>query len=253
MRKLTLDICDYNKHSVCQLYDSRADILGQATEVYIQTEPRSGWKELSFTLPTSYETEYGVEKNHRLDHLIASWLIKAEDDYETDWYVISEPTIRHNAFSQNIEVLAGHISQTLKNKNLGLEFSDEEGNNIGTALDLLETILDGTGWTPGNVARFMEDYDYTTEKQRSLNAAAKTGAFKLIADMCDLFEARPVFHGDSKQVDILPLNPFSREIWYEDDIMYVGRPVILEPNQIPEAAKTANILELHYDKNISQT
>lgn len=252
MRKLTLDICDYNENSVCQLYDSRSNVLGQATDVFIQTE-RNGWKTLSFTLPSTYETEKGIEKNHRLDYLIANWLIKADDDYETDWYVISEPRIKHNAFSNNYEVTAGHISQTLKNKKYGLEFSEDEGNNIGTALEFLTTILDGTGWKPGNVAKFMEDDDPTKEKKRTLNAETKTGAFKLITDMCDLFEAKPVFHGCDKSVDILPLNPFSREIWQDEEtgIWYVGRPIILEPGETPEAAKTGNILELHYDKNVT--
>jgi len=50
--------------------------------------------------------------------------------------LISEPKVVHQAFSKDVSVTAGHISQLLKTKNLGLEFSDEEGNNVGTALQL---------------------------------------------------------------------------------------------------------------------
>lgn len=53
-----------------------------------------------------------------------------------------------------MQVTAGHVSQILKYKNLGLEFSDDEGNNIGTAKQLAETILEGTGWSVGYVYPF---------------------------------------------------------------------------------------------------
>ena len=250
MRKLTLDICDYNKTPVCNIYDNQSDILGQAANVVIKTE-RSGWKELSFELPSTVSTEDGEEKNHRLDYLIADWWIKAEDDYETDWYIISQPKITHKAFSENIEVVAGHISQILKTKNLGLEFSDDEGNNVGTALELLETILEGTGWTPGNVAQFMEDDDFSKEKKRSLNDPVRTGAFKLITDMCELFDAKPIFHGETKTVDIQPINPFSHVIEYDGDTIKVGQAIDLEESQIPTAALNTNVVELHYDKNVT--
>lgn len=131
----------------------------------------------------------------------ADYRIRAIDDDGTDWFLISEPKVVHQAFSKNITVTAGHVSQLLKTKNLGLEFSDDEGNNVGTARELLETILAGSGWTPGNVADFYEK-DGVTIKKRTLVASSKTGAFKLISSMCDLFDAKPVFHGDAKTVDV---------------------------------------------------
>ena len=115
-----------------------------------------------------------------------------------------------------------------------MEFSDEEGNNVGTAEELLTTILRGTGWKVGSVESFYER-DGATIKKRSLQAKAKTGAFKLITQMCDLFDAKPVFHGDSKTVDIMHMNPFS------------------EPKDggMPDVTKAEGVLELHYGHSVS--
>lgn len=230
-RKLYLDICDYNRKKLCPIYDNYTQLSGQAHDVIVTTE-RNGWKELSFSLPSVCSTGLGFEENYRTNFLQADYLIRLIDDVETDWYIISEPKITHNAFTKTIQVTAGHISQLLKNKNLGLEFSDDEGNNIGTAQELATTILAGTGWSLGYVYPFAERDGKT--KYRSMKASAKTGAFKLMSMMCELFDAKPVYHGDSRTVDILPINPFS------------------EPDEgmLPDLSLAREVTELHYGKNI---
>lgn len=230
-RILHLDICNYNREKLCPLYDNQSDVSGQATDVFVTTE-RNGWKELSFTLPSVYMNDNKQEENYRLDYLKADFLIRLIDEKEPDWFIISEPKITHNAYSKTMQITAGHISQLLKFKNLGLEFSDDEGNNVGTAEELATTILKGTGWSLGYVYPFAEKNGDT--KRRSLRAPAKTGAFKLIATMCDLFDAKPIYHGDSKTVDIVPINPFS-----EPDV-----------NSLPDVANE-DVVELHYGKNVS--
>lgn len=230
-RTLYMDVFDYSGNRLCPLYDNGSDSSGQATDVYITTE-RNGWKELSFTLPSVCVTEDGTEPNYRSDFLKSDYLIRIITDTETDWFVISEPKITHSAYSKTIQVTAGHIAQRLKFKNLGLEFSDDEGNNIGTAKELAQTILDGTGWSVGYVYPFAEK-DGTT-KYRSLKASAKTGAFKLMSTMCDLFDAKPIYHGDSRTVDILPINPFSEPA----------------PGELPDLSLASEVVELHYGKNV---
>lgn len=232
-RNLILDVYDYSGNKKCTLYDSTADISGQATDVVVTTE-RNGWKELSFTIPTTCESENGgQEENFRLQYLIADYRIRLKDDDGVDWYLISEPKVTHNVFSKNVQVNAGHIAQLLKTKNLGLEFSDQEGNNVGTALDLMTTILDGTGWSVGEVAEFKEKRNGPT-KIRSMKASPKTGAFKLISNMCDLFEAKPIYHGDTKTVDIVPMNPFQEPV----------------NGQLPDLTQAKGCIELHYGKNV---
>ena len=241
-RSLCLDVCDYENNVVCNIYDSTADISGQATDVFFKTE-RNGWKELTFKLPTTCLTADGEERNFRLDSLIADYRIRTQtqttnsEEIETDWYLISEPKIIHDKFSKNVEVTAGHICQLLKTKNLGLEFSDEEGNNTGTARQLLQAILDGTGWKVGEIAEFVEENEPDKIKVRSLTASSKTGAFKLISTMCEKFDAKPIYHGDTRTVDIVPMNPFSEVVGAE----------------IPqEVLDGENVLELHYNNNISK-
>ena len=206
-RSLHLDICDYDKNAVCNLYDNQTMLPGQATDVFVHSTRQNGWKELTFKIPsTCFDGEEEVE-NFRLKYLVADYTIRLQTDNEDDYYLISEPRIIHDG-GKNVEVTAGHISQLLKTKNLNLEFSDQEGNNVGTAEQLLRIILEGTSWNVGNVVQFMED-DGVTPKVRSLSASVKTGAFMLVANLCEKFDAAPIYHGDTRTVDLVPLNPFS--------------------------------------------
>ena len=238
-RILHLDICDYAKNKICSLYDNRSDISGQAHDIYITTE-RNGWRELSFVLPSSCYEDNQLVDNFRIDYLKAGYMIRAIEESGADWFIISEPKITHNAFSKSVNVVAGHVSQLLKMKNLGLEFSDDEGNNVGTAEELATTILAGTGWKVGYVYPFAERDGKT--KYRSLKASSKTGAFKLIAMMCELFDAKPIYNGDERVVDIVPINPFSEpEAGMLPDIF-------TKPES--ENKFINEVLELYYGKNI---
>lgn len=231
-RNLVLDVFDYAGNKQCSLYDQTSEVSGQAHDVVKVTE-RNGWKEVSFVLPQQIHTEDGDIDNFRVPFIKEGYKIRLIDDDGPDWFIISESKITHNNFTKSLTITAGHVSQLLKHKKLDLEFSDDEGNNVGTAAMLLTTILEDTGWEPGYVDTFFEK-DGVNEKYRSLKASAKTGAFKLIANMCDLFEAKPVYHGDSRTVDIIPLNPFS------------------EPKNgaLPDVAANG-VIELHYGTNVS--
>ena len=93
-----------------------------------------------------------------------------------------------------------HASVILKKRNIYLEFNDENG--IGTLAELAAKALDGTGWSLGLVDTFYEP-DGVTEKVRTYTCNEKTGAYKMIQDMCQKFVAYPVFHGDTQTVDLL--------------------------------------------------
>ena len=238
-RILHLDIYDYSGNKLCPIYDNYVDIPGQATNVFITTE-RNGWRELSFELPTVVQYDDGNKENIIVSYLKADFLIRSiEDDTDLsdpddaiDWFLISEPKISHNAYAKTISVTAGNASQLLKNKNLGLEFSDTEGNNIGTCEQLLDTILEGTDWSKGYVYPFA-DKDGST-KYRSLKASSKTGCFKLITMMCELFDAKPVFRTNRHKVDIYPINPFHN----------------VKEGEIPDYAKKNGTIELYYGTNV---
>lgn len=233
-----LDVFDYSGNKICSQFDNTVDASGQAFQIYVTTE-RNGWKELSFQIPSVCEEDGQMVDNFRQAYLKADYRIRLIDNDGTDWFIISEPRITHQAFSKNISVTAGHVSQILKTKNLGLEFSDEEGNNIGTAAEQLTKILEGTGWAPGKVTTFYEK-DGVTEKRRSLKEGAKSGAFKLISSMCDLFDAKPVFNGADRTVDIFPMNPFT----VSDE---TGQPTIADTDTLYDGG----VIELAYGKNVS--
>ena len=227
-----MDICNYDRDVLCNLYDNSSDVQGQAVDLF-HNEERNGWKELTFKIPCKINTEEGIEDNYRISQLKADYKIRYIENGKTDWYLITELGIKHDNVSQTIEVTAGHVSQLLKYRALNLEFSDDEGNNTGTAEELLTTILHGTGWNVGSVASFYEK-DKETIKVRSLEASIKTGAFKLIEKMCEKFDARPVYNGDDQTVDIVPLNPFSEEY---------------EIGTVPEEVVNDKIIEITYGIN----
>ena len=101
-RILHLDICDYGRRRLCPLYDNLSNVSGQAVNIFV-TKERNGWKELTFTLPSVCHTDGGIESNYRLDFLKADYQIRLIDDNETDWFIVSEPKITHNAFSKSFQ------------------------------------------------------------------------------------------------------------------------------------------------------
>lgn len=257
----SLDIFDYSGHLICPIYTNDVDSSGQATDVVITTQ-RNGAKNLSFNLPDKMINNNGESvDNFRIEYQKADYLIRAYDsegELETaydsqglkrpvyeDYYIISEPKIVHQNLSAMRSVTCEHCSALLRTKNLGLVFSDTEGNNVGTAKDILATILSdpldnsepsGTGWKIGYVENFYEEYDppATRLKMRTLVASDRTGAFNLISKLADLFEAKPLYHGDTHTVDLVHMNPFSEP---KDD-------------GLPDVSTADGVFELNYGKNI---
>lgn len=234
LKKLTLDVFDFSGNKMCQIYDNNTDVEGQATDVIIVSE-RNGSKTLRFNIQSS-ETD----PNYRIEYIKADYKIRAIDDNGIDWFVMTEPKITHSNKSTNMTITATHTSQILKYRKLDLEFSDKEGNNGPATPDqFLITILEGTEWKPGNVDIFYEK-NGSDIKYRTFNSGLKTGAFKMISAMCDLFKAKPVYHaaknGRGGTVDIVHLNPFTDSI---DET--TGTPDLTKCNN--------DILEIHYGVN----
>lgn len=296
---LRMDVCDYTDKPLCNLYDSDRDVSGQAVEVFIHSE-RNGFKELSFQLPSVCFTENGEEKNYRLDYLVSDYKIKIQkslannDEIETDWFLISETRVSHKAFSENYEIKARHVSSLLNIKKLDLEFSEDEGNNVGTIEQIAATILEGTGWHLGEVAEFYEEKKYgqpeNTPKVRSFSSSVQTGAFKMLSDLCELFDAKPIYHGAGKyqSYKVVGINSQEEEIIYKtncdiyeatkakdlaeqsglNDVQIVDNGFIIgkivdilpmnpfsedyEEGTIPKNIIKDKIIELYYNKNIKE-
>ena len=294
---IRVDVCDYTDKPLCNLYDSDRDVSGQATEIFIHYE-RNGFKELSFQLPSMCFTENGEEPNYRLDYLISDYKIKIQkslandDEIETDWFLISETKVTHDAFSKSYEITARHVSNLLNIKRLDLEFSEDEGNNVGTIEQIAATILEGTGWHLAEVADFYEEEKYgqpeQTLKVRSFSASVQTGAFKMLSDLCELFDAKPIYHGAGKyniynvkgedddneivvyreECDIYEAQKYVsaaedsglHNVIIEDAGIKVGKTVDILPmnpfsedyeeGTIPQNVINDKVIELYYNKNI---
>lgn len=138
------------------------------------------------------------EENFRWKYIKAEYLIKFTDGNYVDWYIINEPSgTRNNAISST--VTCSHISTLLKTKNIYLTFDDENG--IGPFDELAEKILEGTGWALGKCPTFYEA-DGRTERIRSLKSTSNEGAYNLMAKLCTLFNAYPMYNGDLVEVTV---------------------------------------------------
>lgn len=154
----------------CNLYDSDVGAKGQAYDITL-TSQMNGWKELSFSLPYVVDGE----DNWRNDYIRGEYLVRYVNENHVDWYILHAPTKSHKGLSVGYSVTCSHVSSLLSKKNLYLYFDDENG--IGTARELLEKVLTGTGWALRDCETFLER-DGTTEKIRTLKADEKRGAYQ---------------------------------------------------------------------------
>ena len=207
-RQITVAIHDYNRVKLCDLYSSNTRSEGQAYDIVV-TKEESGWKELTFSIAANIIENGRPVPNYRLGVLKNEYLISVQEGDTIDWFLISEPNIIHRNKGVTLDIVCSHISSLLKTKNLYLELDDTNG--IGTCQQLANNILQNTGWTLGESDTFYEK-DGTTPKVRTLKSATKTGAYQMIVNLCNLFNARPTFNGDDKTIDIRTYNPFNNPI-----------------------------------------
>lgn len=237
-RNCVLDICDLDGNKICPIYDNSIDINNQAFDVFTIAQ-RNGWKTVTFSLVSNDKND-----NFIAEYIRPEYKIRLLDDDGIDWYVLDKPKITHSGYSKTISVTADHCSSILKYRRLDLEFADDKLNNFGTCAQLVATVLKGTEWEPGDIVEFKEKYDPTKNKIRSLQASTRTGAFNLIAKICDLFEAKPIYRikvdADGKEhkvVDVIPMNPFTEK-------------TIDKTTGLPDLSKASNVLEINYGVNM---
>ena len=155
-----------------------------------------GWKEIQFTISCK---DADGNDNYRWDYLKNENLVHLwEDDYR-DVYCIKVPKEIHEASKMQIVVACNHISEELKTKNLYKYFDDDNG--IDNCENLIRAALKGSGWKLIACDTFLES-DGVTEKVRSYSCDTKTGSFNMINEICALFDARPIFHGYDRTVEI---------------------------------------------------
>ena len=197
MKRVSLSIFDYNQTKLCDIYDSATHAVGQAYDVKY-TEEISGYKEVSFTLPRVCNGQ----RNFRWNFVRNEYRLRLKVGNSVDWFMIQKPKRQHGTQSILNTVVCPHESLVLKTKNVYLVFDDENG--IDTIQNLVSKALVNTGWSIGECDMLMEA-DETTQKVRSIKSEGKQGSYGLITEICNLFHAYPVYHADTRQVDIFAL------------------------------------------------
>ena len=195
---ISQDVYGYNQKKLCNLYDSSLNSKGQAYDI-VYTNEINGWKTLSFHIPFVIDKK----RNFRWNFIRNEYLQRMKINDKADWFIIHSPKKQKNRKTISNAVTCSHLSSILKTKNLYMTFDDENG--IGTLPYLMEQVLKATGWTLGSCDKLYER-DGKTEKVRSLKSDGKAGAYQLITDICNLFNAYPVFDGNAKTVNIYALN-----------------------------------------------
>lgn len=200
-----MTLCDYNKKVVSDLYDSTVQYVGGAQNV-IDSKESNGWKTLQFTIPDNIDGE----PNWRIQGLHGQMLIRTEDEDGIDWYIISKQSLKHEKFTHSYTANCQHISRLLKARGLNLTLQNQSGsgNGIGTAEQLLQRVLQNTGWSVGHVDTFYQK-DGVTQKVRTITSNVGTGAWKNIQTICSTFACKPTFNGEDNTVDLAILNPFT--------------------------------------------
>ena len=144
-------------------------------------------------------------RNFRWAFIRSGYLLCVNRNGVKDWFLLNAPKRSHKGLAVTAAITCQHVCALLSKKNLYLTFDDTNG--IGTAQYLLNQALANTGWTLAYCETFYEA-DGVTEKVRSLEADEKRGAYLLIADICKLFSARPVFDGDARTISVYSLNRY---------------------------------------------
>ena len=189
-----VSVFDYSGHKLCDLYDEQVSLKGQAYDIeYVQNW--DGVPKLTFSIPYMVNDE----ENFRWKYLKNEYLIRLYYNSENIWFIANKPVKKKG------KEIIGTVSCDgtpilLKTKNIYKAFDDENG--IGTVDYIMEQVLAGSGWHLG-YCEVLKEKDGVTDKVRSLNSSGSKGALGLINDVCNLFQCRPVYHTDTKTVDII--------------------------------------------------
>lgn len=204
----SVGVYDYERHKLCDLYDSQVELEGQAYNIQ-HIRNQDGVDQLTFNIP--YMTDSA--KNIRWDYLKNEYLIRLYKDNKSYWFVANKPVKSKNKGSIEGSVTCNSTAILLKTKNIYKEFDDENG--IGTVDYLMNQVLAGTGWTLG-YCEVLYEADGTTEKIRSLNSSGKKGSLGLINSVCNLFRCRPEYDTDAQTVSIYSMK--NRDMLFEVEV-----------------------------------
>ncbi|PRS77183.1 hypothetical protein C6Y03_00980 [Bacillus sp. LNXM65] len=188
--KLKLELCRTNKKKIANIVDfSNASAnLNHATI-----------NDLTFNIPLKARYSDEIKPNH-VAQLIREWyLIKATFLNRTEYYVIDSITDSSSQEKSEIQVNC-QLTPYMLNKPKIRQYEGISKN----LQEIGEVCLKGTGWTVGEVESTLN------EKRRSFSIGSITSRFDFLRNICETFDAVPVFDTINDKISFFEKDSISK-------------------------------------------
>lgn len=188
--QLKLELCRTNKKKIANIVDfSNASAnLNHATI-----------NDLTFNIPLKVRYGDEIKPNH-VAQLIKEWyLIKATFLNRTEYYVIDSLTDSTSQEKSEIQVNC-QLTPYMLNKPKIRQYEGISKN----LQEIGEVCLKGTGWTVGEIESTLN------EKRRSFSIGSITSRFDFLRNICETFDAVPVYDTINDRVSFFERNNISK-------------------------------------------
>ncbi|MEH7790402.1 phage tail protein [Bacillus pumilus] len=188
--KLKLELCKTNKKKIANIVDFNSASVNLN---------HAAINDLSFSIPL--KARYGDElKTNHIAQLIKQWyLIKATFFNRTEYYVIDSITKNNTSEKEEIQVSC-QLSPYMLNKPKIRQYEGISKN----LQEIGEVCLKGTGWTVGEIESTLN------EKRRSFSIGSITSRFDFLRNICETFDAVPVFDTINNKVSFFEKDSVSK-------------------------------------------
>ncbi|MEH7760052.1 phage tail protein [Bacillus pumilus] len=188
--KLKLELCKTNKKKIANIVDFNSASVNLN---------HAAINDLSFSIPL--KARYGDEiKTNHIAQLIKQWyLIKATFFNRTEYYVIDSITKNTTTEKEEIQVSCQLSPYMLNKPKIRLyEGISKNLQEIG------DVCLKGTGWTVGEIESTLN------EKRRSFSIGSITSRFDFLRNICETFDAVPVFDTINNKISFFEKDSVSK-------------------------------------------
>ena len=152
-RNIEMYVCAPDGTKLCQLYDSMSQFPGQAANLKIVYD-EDELTQMSFDVPRKIPDENGNEvENFRWDLCRNEYQVWYIEDGVTEVFVIKETKETDKGGVESGSVSCLHRAEQLKKRGFAIELDGFTGQTS----ELMDAVLEGTGWSRGAVDNFYED------------------------------------------------------------------------------------------------
>lgn len=152
-RNIEMYVCAPDGTKLCQLYDSMSQFPGQAANLKIVYD-EDELTQMSFDVPRKIPDENGAEvENFRWDLCRNEYQVWYIEDGVTEVFVIKETKETDKGGVESGSVSCLHRAEQLKKRGFAIELD----GFTGQVSELMDAVLEGTGWSRGTVDNFYED------------------------------------------------------------------------------------------------